>query len=158
MPNIIIEAPPDTSENAMKFLLLVAVLSSALFSLPVFAQLGPAGVPGAPGLAETDPSVKPVQPPPAQPVVKANPSVAGKGSQPAKPTQTGKKSRSQANCQATSGKSSQRCMPKPSPKDPCSKETDPARCELHTKAREACKDKPGAAHRQCLRDTLAPQK
>ena len=42
----------------MKALLFVVSLAAVLIALPASAQLGPAGVPGAPGLAETDPSVK----------------------------------------------------------------------------------------------------
>ena len=40
-------------------LFFVLSLAVMLVALPANAQLGPAGVPGAPGLAETDPSVKP---------------------------------------------------------------------------------------------------
>jgi hypothetical protein len=34
----------------------------------------------------------------------------------------------------------------------CSKAPNPARCELHQKAREACKDKLGPDHKACLRE------
>lgn len=149
---------PDSPENAMKSSLLVAALSAALMSLSAFAQLGPAGVPGAPGLAETDPSVKPAQPVPVQPAVKSSPTVAEKKSPPTKRAKLAKKTRPQANCQAPSGKSNPRCAPKPSPKEQCSKASDPARCELHAKARETCRGKSGEPHRQCLRDTLVPKK
>jgi hypothetical protein len=40
----------------------------------------------------------------------------------------------------------------------CSKSADAARCEQHQKAREACKEKTGADHRQCLRDNLTAKK
>ena len=142
----------------MRSSFLVAALSAALISLPAVAQLGPAGVPGAPGLAETDPSVKPAQPATVQPTVTPNPTVAEKHSPPPKRTKVAKKSRPQTNCQSASGKPNQRCTSKPPAKDQCSKAADPGRCELHAKAREMCKGKQGEAHRQCLRDTLAPQK
>lgn len=150
-----IEAP-DTHRIAMKSSLLAAALSAALICCPAFAQLGPAGVPGAPGLAETDPSVKPVKPAPVEPTVTPSPTVAEKNASPPKRAKAAKKQRPQATCQSPVGKSNKRCTPKQSPKDQCSKAADPARCELHTKARETCKDKQGDAHRQCLRDTLAP--
>jgi hypothetical protein len=40
----------------------------------------------------------------------------------------------------------------------CSKSADAARCEQHQKARNACKDKVGPEHRQCLRDNLTAKK
>lgn len=141
----------------MKSSFLVAALSAVLISLPAFAQLGPAGVPGAPGLAETDPSVKAAQPTPVQPAVTPDPTVAEKNSPPPKRTKIAKKPKAQTSCQATSGKLNKRCAPKPSVKDQCSKASDPARCELYAKARETCKGIQGDAHRQCLRDTLVPQ-
>jgi hypothetical protein len=48
----------------MKFLFLALSLASALITLPASAQQGPAGVPGAPGLApvvQTPPAAAPVK-------------------------------------------------------------------------------------------------
>lgn len=142
----------------MKSPLLVAALSVWFFTLPALAQLGPAGVPGAPGLAETDPSVKAAKPEPVPPIETPSPVVVEPKSPPPKRAKTAKKPKAQASCQAQTGKNAQRCAPKPSSKTQCSASADPARCELHSKARETCKDKPGDAHRQCLRDTLVPKK
>jgi hypothetical protein len=38
------------------------------------------------------------------------------------------------------------------PAPDCSKATDPKRCELNQKAREACKEKVGPEHKTCLRE------
>lgn len=142
----------------MKSAFLVAALSVWFFTLPAFAQLGPAGVPGAPGLAETDPSVKAARPEPVAPIETPSPAVAEPKSPPPKRAKTAKKPKAQASCQAQTGKNAQRCAPKPSPKTQCGATTDPARCELHAKARETCKDEQGDVYRQCLRDTLVPKK
>jgi len=150
--------PRLSPEHTMKSPLLVAALSAWLVALPALAQLGPAGVPGAPGLAETDPSVKAAKPEPVPPTAAPGPAVAEPKSPPPKRAKTAKKPKIQASCQAQTGKNAQRCAPKPSPKTQCSAAPDPARCELHAKARETCKGKQGDAHRQCLRDTLAPNK
>ena len=44
----------------MKSMIFVASMTAALLALPVSAQQGPAGVPGAPGLAETAKAAPPV--------------------------------------------------------------------------------------------------
>ena len=120
----------------MKALLLVATLTATLLSLPVCAQQGPAGVPGAPGLAP---------PPPPAPVVVVPEPAPGKASQ-----------LTPAACrQAKAGKSGQPCKPakKKSPAS-CSTAADPARCEQHRKTRELCRKVPESEYRQCLRDNL----
>lgn len=142
----------------MKSPLLVAALSAWCFALPAFAQLGPAGVPGAPGLAETDPSVKAAKPEPAPTTAPPSPAIAEPKSPLPKRTTIAKKPRSQATCATQNGKGTQRCAPKSSPKAQCGATADPARCELYANARATCKDKQGEAHRQCLRDTLVPAK
>lgn len=38
----------------------------------------------------------------------------------------------------------------------CSKARNPQHCESRQKAREACKDKKGAEHRQCVKDSMPP--
>ncbi len=145
-------------QNAMKYQLLAAALSAVFFSFPAFAQLGPAGVPGAPGLAETDPSVKADKPAAVQPAATPSSKVVEQKRTPPKKARVAKKPRPQAACQAQTGMADQRCAPKASLKDQCSSTADPARCELHAKARATCREKQGEAHRQCLRDTLAPRK
>ena len=54
------------------------------------------------------------------------------------------------------GPAFKQCVQQKMPPADCSKAADPARCEQHQKAREACKDKIGTEHRSCLRDILAP--
>lgn len=138
----------------MKYPLLVAALSAWFVALPAFAQLGPAGVPGAPGLAETDPSVKAAQPAPAPTAATPSKTIVEPKSPPPKQAKTTKKPKSKVACQAQSAKNTQRCAPKPAPKAECGDSSDSACNELHVKARETCKSKQGDAHRQCLRDVL----
>ncbi|MFT3849652.1 MAG: hypothetical protein QM739_13575 [Propionivibrio sp.] len=142
----------------MKSPLLVAALSAWFFALPALAQLGPAGVPGAPGLAETDPSVKAAKPEPEPPAATRSPIAAEPKSPSPKRAKTARKPKPQASCQVQTGKSAQRCAPKPSTPAQCGAAADPARCELHARAHETCKDKQGDAHRQCLRDVLVQKK
>lgn len=127
----------------MKTLFVVVSLAAALLAAPAVAQLGPAGVPGAPGLAETDPSVKPrvVVAPPAAPV-----------QAPKAATTDCSKAKKLAQC-----KKRQEAIRKAQDAE-CSKSSDPARCEQYRKTRALCKDKPGPDYRQCLRDNLAPKK
>ncbi len=127
----------------MKTLLFIASLAAALLAEPAVAQLGPAGVPGAPGLAETDPSVKQraPAPPPAAPVQQQK-AVAADCS----------KAKNVAQC-----KKRQETRRKALESE-CSKSADSARCEQYQKTRALCKDKPSQEYRQCLRDNLAPKK
>lgn len=111
----------------MKKTLLLATFAS-LLALPVSAQQGPAGVPGAPGLA------------PAQPVPLAEPLV-------------GKKSPSQV-----VPKKADREPPPAAPAGDCARDTEPARCILFQKTRRLCGDKLGDEHRRCLYDNLVPRK
>lgn len=152
----------------MKTLFVVASLTFALLTTPAIAQLGPAGVPGAPGLAETDPSVKPAPPAPAvtPPAAKVQPRkrVAVDCSKANNVAQCNARQVARnsvlAACKGRTGTKRQQCLDeqKQAPNIDCSKSSDPARCERHNKTRELCKDKIGRAHRQCLRDNLAPNK
>ena len=128
----------------MKTLLIIASLAAALLAAPAVAQLGPAGVPGAPGLAETDPSVKqkaPISPPAAQVQQKKN-TVSTDCSKVKNVAQC--KKRLEARRKAL--------------ESACNKSADPARCEQHQKTRALCKDKPSQDYRQCLRDNLVSKK
>ena len=127
----------------MKTLFVVVSLTAALLAAPAVAQLGPAGVPGAPGLAETDPSVKPriVVAPPAAPV-QPQKAVATDCSKAKNLTQCKKRQEARRKAQDSE----------------CSKASDPARCEQYRKTRTLCKDKPSADYRQCLRDNLVTKK
>ena len=127
----------------MKTLLFIASLAAVFLAAPAVAQLGPAGVPGAPGLAETDPSVKQKAPPPP-PAVQVQP-------QKAVSTDCGK-AKNVAQC-----KKRQETRRKALESE-CSKSGDPARCEQYQKTRALCRDKPSPEYRQCLRDNLAPKK
>ncbi|WP_153108971.1 hypothetical protein [Propionivibrio limicola] len=117
----------------MKHLLIVAAFATVLASLPAQAQLGPAGVPGAPGL---------VPPSATKPAAKTEPKA--KVATPSRSTKAAAKQKAS--------------VEKKSPLPDCSKTAEPERCERHQKARQLCSDKEGDAHLQCLRDTLVPNK
>jgi len=121
----------------MKTLLFVVSLAAALIASPVIAQQGPAGVPGAPGLA----------PPPA--VVAAPPPEPVKVSPSTPPAKCGK---------TPSGKPTKSCKPKKTAAPTCSSSADPVRCEQHRKTHELCKSLPEPDYRQCLRDNLTTKK
>ena len=148
----------------MRSLLLAATLAFALSAWPAYAQLGPAGVPGAPGLAETDPSVKatpPVQP--ATVVVEETPRASATSC--AKSKNSGKcktrksaKKKVQPTCKGKTGQAYRQCVAERKAKTTdCAKSRDPARCEQFKKTRTQCENKLGDEHRQCLRDNLTPQ-
>ena len=100
----------------MKILPFVVSLAAALIAIPATAQQGPAGVPGAPGLA----------PPP---VVVAAPPEPVKAAPVAAPEKCAK---------TKSGKMTKSCKPKKASASTCSATADPARCEQYRKTREAC--------------------
>lgn len=120
----------------MKALFFVVALTATLIALPAIAQQGPAGVPGAPGLAPPPPPAPVVVAPPPEPVV------ASPKAPPAKCGKSGTKS----------------CKPKKAAAPSCSSSSDPARCEQHRKAKEQCKNLPDRDYRQCLRDNLTVKK
>jgi hypothetical protein len=122
----------------MKTLPFVVSLAAALIAIPAFAQQGPAGVPGAPGLAPPPPAA--VAAPQPEPV-KAAPVAA-----PEKCAKT------------KSGKTAKSCKPKKTSAQSCGAAADPARCEQYRKTREACKNLPERDYRQCLRDNLTSKK
>ena len=150
----------------MKLLLVVASLAVVFFAVPANAQLGPAGVPGAPGLAETDPSVKPAPvTPPAPPVLKepqrtlqSNACGKDKNSEQCK-TRKAKTTRKkpQDACKGKTGAARKQCLTGKVASTDCSKSREPERCEQFQKTREQCKTKLGSEHRQCLRDNLLPK-
>lgn len=119
----------------MKTLFFAVSLVAALIAMPVVAQQGPAGVPGAPGLA---PAPAVVAAPPPEPV-KASPA----------PAKCGK---------TKSGQPSKSCKPKKAAAPTCGSSADPARCEQYRKTRELCKNLPERDYRQCLRDNLTTKK
>ena len=150
----------------MRSLFFVASLAVMLIALPASAQLGPAGVPGAPGLAETDPSVKPTPPTqPTPPFLEETPRTTEatacnkvKNADKCKTHQPSKK-KTRESCKGKTGKAHRQCLNDRKVKSSdCSKSREPARCEQFKKIQNLCKDKLGSEHSQCLRDNLVPQK
>ena len=120
----------------MKPQFFVVSLVAALLAMPVIAQQGPAGVPGAPGLAPPPPPVVAVQ-----------------------PTEQAKASPAPAKCgKAKSGQPRKSCKPKKAAVPTCSSSADPVRCEQHRRTHELCKNLPERDYRQCLRDNLTTKK
>ena len=158
---------PFVPGDFMRLLLFVLSLAVVLVALPANAQLGPAGVPGAPGLAETDPSVKPVpvnQPTPPfleepQPTSQTSACIKGSTAEQCK-TRKAKTARKKSpdSCKNKTGAARKQCLASKIKSTDCSKSSEPERCELFQKAREQCKDRIGREHRQCLRDNLSLQK
>ena len=147
----------------MRLLLFVLSLAVALVALPANAQLGPAGVPGAPGLAETDPSVKPAPTnQPAPPFLEEPQQTSGTSACAAEQCKTRKakttRKKSLATCKGKVGEARKQCLTSKIKNTDCSKSREPERCELFKKTREQCKNQIGREHRQCLRDNLSPQK
>lgn len=126
-------------ESPMKTLFFVVSLAAALIATPVIAQQGPAGVPGAPGLA----------PPPPPAVVAVSPPEQAKASPSTPPAKCGK---------TASGQPKKSCKPKKTAAPSCSSSADPTRCEQHRKTHELCKNLPEPDYRQCLRDNLTTKK
>ena len=155
---------PLEPENPMKALLFVVSLAAVLTALPASAQLGPAGVPGAPGLAETDPSVKssasasPSTPQAQHTQQKKH--ASAKCSQNKEAAQCkGRKIPKKANdaCKGKTGEERKQCRQEQAWRKECNKSADPARCEQHKKAAQLCQEKLGAEHRQCLHENLLPK-
>jgi outer membrane biosynthesis protein TonB len=125
-------------------LFLVPYLVSLSLALPAFAQLGPAGVPGAPGLAPPEPEPEQTQPQPAPPPEPIQPPPAPPPPEPVAP----EVSRPSVK------------KPRPAPKLPaaCAKAKNVERCiarqERKRQANAACKGKKGKSFDQCVSNYL----
>jgi hypothetical protein len=120
---------------------LFLVSLAVAIALPAFAlELGPAGVPGAPGLEPPPPPIQPANPPPSPPPP-PSPEPVPPPSAPAPPPQKAKP-------QAPSPKISAACAKAKNVK------LCMARQEQRRKARVACKGETGEARQQCVNDYL----
>jgi len=140
----------------MKRMILLAALTATLGAAPVFAQQGPAGVPGVFGLAESVTSKLP--PPPAAPATQprrpARPIDCATSKQPEQ-CQARNDARKPDACAGKSGAERTDCVDERAQNE-CKKASDPALCLRHQKARRLCSNKLDAGSMQCLRDNLAP--
>lgn len=144
----------------MKSQLILVALIATLAS-PTWAQLGPAGVPGAPGLVETDPSVKNSPATPPAPAVVSQPASEPEKKVVAECKPTTNKHCKPKSCSAKAKGRDCKTKPKSTPaKRPsivsCDKASDPAVCREHERVRKTCAGKQGEDYRQCLRDQLTP--
>ena len=149
----------------MKTLLFAVSLAATLIALPVAAQQGPAGVPGAPGLAPPPPphpAPAPIAVAPPAPVAQVKP-------RPRRPADCRKaddvehcqarqeaRRKARETCPGKAGSQRQHCLETRAAD--CRSESDPARCERFRKARELCTPLLGREHQQCLRDNLTAKK
>jgi outer membrane biosynthesis protein TonB len=116
----------------MRTLLFLVSLAAAI-ALPVFAlELGPAGVPGAPGLEPPPVPVQPVDPPSPKPALPLPPAPPPQKAKPQVPPP-------KISAACAKAKNVKLCM---------------ARQEQKRKARVACKDETGEARQQCVNDYL----
>jgi hypothetical protein len=145
----------------MKTLLFAISLAAALIAMPVVAQQGPAGVPGAPGLAPPPPPPPPAATAPAAQAKPAQrrPADCRKSAdvEQCKARQEERRKRIEA-CQGTVGAQRKQCLQNKTAPANCSSSSDPLRCERHRKAQELCKNLLGSEHQQCLRDNLTTKK
>jgi len=146
-----------------RLFLLAALAATVLGAPPAIAQLGPAGVPGIFGLAESV-----TAPPPAPSAASAaqRPPSQGECSTSKQPEQCRARQEARkkalAACQGKTGATRNQCLidQVQSASDhqqslECKKVSDPARCLQFQKAHKLCSAKIGPEHRQCLRDILA---
>lgn len=140
----------------MKCIFILAALAATLGVTPSIAQQGPAGVPGAFGLAESVTSAQ--SPPPAQ---KSAPAAAdcskAKNVEQCKARQEARKKALEA-CRGKTGTQRKQCLNEQAQNVDCKKSSDPARCAQFERTRKLCATKTGEEYRQCLRDNLAPKK
>jgi hypothetical protein len=140
----------------MKCLFLLAALAAATLSAtPAIAQLGPAGVPGIFGLAESVTAPPPAPPRDDQAPRPASQNDCGTSKQPEQ-CQANKEARKIARAACPGKDSAQRkqCLSEHAQSLDCKKTSDPARCLQFQKTRKLCSAKVGPEHRQCLRDNL----
>jgi hypothetical protein len=134
--------------NRFLILFLLAILSA-----PVGAQLGPAGVPGVFGLAESLLPSKPASnaknqiPLPEKCRDVRNPESCR--------LREATRSRVLEACKGKKGSAFQQCRKETEWNEQCRSTPEPALCLQHLKARETCGSKLGPEHRQCLREALS---
>jgi hypothetical protein len=141
----------------MKNLIVIASMTTALIAMPAIAQQGPAGVPGAYGLAE---SVAPA--PPAQPSAQGRQAKRG----PADCSNAGNVERCNARqvarkkmleaCQDRFGAERKQCMHEQAQAFDCTQARNPQQCESRKQAAAACQNQKGAQFRQCVQQKMPP--
>lgn len=143
-------------------MLFLAALGAALTALPAIAQQGPAGVPGAFGLAETVTATLPLEPATIRSRAPASRAAIAdcKRAQNVERCQKAKvvRKKARAACSGRSGSQLKTCLSQRRQTINCQKASDPALCLQHQKTRQLCAATTGDAHRQCLRDNLTTRR
>ena len=140
----------------MKSILIVAALSAALFTLPVGAQQGPAGVPGVTDLVSAATAVVSPPPAPARQNQRASDDCSeARDTAQCKAREDARKKAQEA-CRNTRGEARKACVREQAQSYDCSKSRNPQRCENRKLAAVACKDVGGAQYKQCVQQKMPP--
>lgn len=137
----------------MKTMFVATMLTAALITVPAIAQQGPAGVPGAPGLAETAKSAPPSsrarhrQHGPAD-------CRAAKDIESCTARQEAHKAALEA-CKDKAGSERQQCMHAQAQNLDCTKAGNPQRCESRKHAYAACSGQGGPKFKQCVQQSMS---
>jgi len=141
----------------MKSLIFAVSLSAALIAWPVIAQQGPAGVPGAYGLAE---SVAPT--PPAPPSAQGQRAKRGptdcanaRDVEQCKVRQEAHKKMLEA-CKDKFGAERKQCLHEQAQAIDCTQARNPQQCASRKQASAACQNLKGAQFRQCVQLKMPP--
>jgi hypothetical protein len=139
----------------MKSLIFAVSMSAALIAWPAIAQQGPAGVPGAYGLAE---SVAPAAPPSAQGQrAKRGPADCSnaRNVEQCKARQEAHKKMLEA-CKDKFGVDRKQCLHEQAQAIDCTQARNPQQCESRKQASAACQNQKGAQLRQCVQQKMPP--
>jgi hypothetical protein len=144
---------PD-EEHPMKTLIFIASLSTALIAWPAIAQQGPAGVPGAYGLAE---SVAPAPPSAKGQRAKRGPADCSnaRNIEQCKARHKARKKMLEA-CKDRFGVERKQCLHEQAQAIDCTQAHNPLLCESRKQAYAGCQNQNGAQSRQCVQQKMPP--
>ncbi|SBT08286.1 conserved exported hypothetical protein [Candidatus Propionivibrio aalborgensis] len=139
----------------MKTMFIATMLTAALITVPAIAQQGPAGVPGAPGLAETVKSAPPSSRPRHRQRGPADCRTA-KDVELCTARQEAHKTALEA-CKGKTGVERQQCMHAQAQNLDCTKAGNPQRCESRKHAYATCSAQSGPKFKQCVQQTMSTE-
>lgn len=138
----------------MNNMIFFASLCAALIAWPAIAQQGPAGVPGAYGLAE---SVAPTPPSAQGQGAKRGPAdcVNAGDVEQCKARQAARKKMLDA-CKDRFGAQRKQCLHEQAQAIDCTRARNPQQCESRKQASAACQNRKGAQFKQCVLQKMPP--
>jgi len=141
----------------MKSLIIAVSLSAALIAWPAIAQQGPAGVPGAYGLAESVAPTPPVAPAMPAQRAKRGPAdcVNARDVEQCKARQEAHKKVLEA-CQDKFGAERKQCMHKQAQAIDCTQARNPQHCESRKQAYAQCQNRNDAQFSPCVQQKMPP--